>query len=1054
METLLKKAESIGVKQKIDPEELDPESIRKWDGVIDGFIQVKSLCDTLDKLYITKFGNTMLKCDASHFVNTSKIITDLIDGLHMDYTISNDIVETLESTIKYVSDQIDLVYTPNTAVTTNVEKDVFMIDTDVEFMEDGAKVLLYTRCIEDDSAMLAVCDFDDYFYVEISDKTLISTRKAILAIEKKLIWRYRCAKKEHFEKMSKECATVSSAPPDNDENAPKWAVEEDRVAKWRINTNKPLVKEMVIIKDHKTIYGYQEKCGMFLKVYTAYPTITRDIMKMVHKDLPKMKLFEANVPFIHKFLARNNLSGCCAMKVKGSSTGGKRLSTCDSQIKVSSIERIKDDAVIYEPINMYFDIEVLASDVNVFPTADLCPIFQFSYVVTKGTGNTITEGVLCLNETPGENYHSFDTEEQLLFRWYQLIIEYNVEVFITYNGDSFDFPYIFDRMDLLGISPVTKQFSRRLDFIVTHRADKRYSAQKGSYVVHNYIMPGRTSFDLLPYIRMGFKLDQYSLKHVATTWLNDTKEDLAYKLIPELFKTASGRSRIASYCMTDSRLLQQLDHKKLLGLNVAMMAATLGTSLTNTISRGIGFKLMRFMLDYTIREKYLIPTFSKVDRPKFEEKLQGAYVFDPRKGLYTNPIVVLDFGSLYPSIMRGWNLSYDTRVFDIASLPDPSIAETMPSGFTFVKEEFHEGLVPMIERELMAARNHAKKMKKKFPSGSIEANTWDSTQLAIKVACNSMYGILGSPTAMLPMLPIAQSITKIGQECLFRSRDYVEEHIGRITGRDDVVAKTIYGDTDSIFVELTNCTTQQALDYGKLIEEAIQRDIWDARLPMVLEMEKVYNPFCIVSKKRYMGQKFTTDANKGVSDFMGLSVTRRNSPGCLVDIMNGLIDNFCSGNIEAAVQHVETTLKRFWANELPIDRFILSNKLTKLTYDSAPAHLIVRNQISDKYGESIAPTVGERVQYVLIESDKRGAKIRDLALNMLTAREMGDKLKLNKEHYFKLIRTPMYDLLQYIIGEEKARKLLDTRTIEASGSNLLSFFGVKSITSTKRRKLI
>ena len=1028
---LFAKAKEFGVFSKIDNEFVDEEYIAGWMATLDKYKSFVDLCHEMGDLL--RQDKELLHIDPHCFINTPMLLQDVKMKLH------DGSEQELDQHIADIGGKMEKLTGLDSSPAPPskdeyFEGTVYVIDIDYEYEDSGTLMTLYTRDINDHNATRLLLDtWQDYFYIDLSNVSQQHMEQWVRSTTAKLRKRYKWA-----------------SPTDLGRTV-------ERRGRHHINVGLDLIIKMELVEDLKNVYGFQENNNRLLKVTTRYPTVTKDLFYALSKDFPETQVFEANLDFLNKYMAQRGISGCCAVDVKGKRLGGlNNRSTCDYRVFCESIVKNTDAKNIYLQKNFYFDIEVLANDVNVFPTPDICPVIQISYVVSLGTEQVLKKGVLCLGDTPGDDFESYSSEEQLLLRFYQLIHETNPETFITFNGDSFDFPYIFERMRVKGLDGTLMKFSRKKNFPVVYRKEQRHSAQKGAYYVYSFDMPGRASFDMLPYVRMNFKLDQYGLGHIAKVWIGDTKEDLQYKDIPHLFTTPEGRAKIASYCLQDSALLLKLDSKKLMGLNVAMMAKTLGCTLSSTISRGIGFKLMRLTMDYTLADKFVIPSFAKDKRPVMTEKLQGAYVFEPRAGKYDDPVVCLDFGSLYPSIIRGWNLSYDSRVFDVKTVTNPDMVETMSSGYMFVKREYHEGLVPKIERVLMAARTSAKKMKKKYKEGSIEWNTWEATQLAIKVACNSYYGLLGSPTATLPMLPIAQTITRTGRDCLFITRDYVEEHFHTIVGRDDMKgkAKIIYGDTDSVFVEMKDCSVAEAIDYGQKCEKVLNDEIWSLRAPMTLEYEKCFSPFLIVTKKRYCGQKYEFDANKGKPSWMGLAVTRRNSPPCLVNIMQGFIDAFCDRREEDAVAHVENYLAKFWGDRLPLDEFVLSKKLSKLEYTGVQTHITVRDQIMAKYGEAQAPTLGERVTYVLTHTGNKRHKVSDKVLNMICAR--ADRPRLDLDHYFSLIYNPMHELLLHTVGLKRTNKIMrkesytETYTVKASRNNLLGFFNKSEMTVTKK----
>jgi DNA polymerase delta subunit 1 len=123
----------------------------------------------------------------------------------------------------------------------------------------------------------------------------------------------------------------------------------------------------------------------------------------------------------------------------------------------------------------------------------------------------------------------------------------------------------------------------------------------------------------------------------------------------------------------------------------------------------------------------------------------------------------------------------------------PERFTTFGNGYSFVKSKFLRGLLPRIETELGVERNNAKK-KMKNAKDEVEKAVWNAIQGGVKIIMNRIYGLAGSPTATVPCVPIAATITYTGRMHLVESKEYVEKHYCRITG-ETVPCKVIYGDT-------------------------------------------------------------------------------------------------------------------------------------------------------------------------------------------------------------------------------------------------------------------
>ena len=120
--------------------------------------------------------------------------------------------------------------------------------------------------------------------------------------------------------------------------------------------------------------------------------------------------------------------------------------------------------------------------------------------------------------------------------------------------------------------------------------------------------------------------------------------------------------------------------------------------------------------------------------------------------------------------------SYDTFVRSDAEATalglQPSQVYTTPNGFKFVKKAVREGILPMIETELLSARKRAKKQMKEA-NDPLTKSVYDGKQLALKVCCNSIYGFTGSNIGPIPMIPVSSSVTAIGRQCIEDSKEWM-----------------------------------------------------------------------------------------------------------------------------------------------------------------------------------------------------------------------------------------------------------------------------------------
>ena len=180
-------------------------------------------------------------------------------------------------------------------------------------------------------------------------------------------------------------------------------------------------------------------------------------------------------------------------------------------------------------------------------------------------------------------------------------------------------------------------------------------------------------------------------------------------------------------------------------------------------------------------------------------------------------MVILDYKSLYPTIMMAHNLCYST----VLTHPEPGIkgAIKSPSGGEFVPPEVSPGIVPGVLRDLLERRSETKRQMKQ--AGDEERRFLDARQYAYKILLNSFYGYSGYARARLYSQPLANAVTSFGRENLIRTKNLIEglESAYVLDGEASFRAappksqgeceghmyglSVVYGDTDSVFVRIS-----------------------------------------------------------------------------------------------------------------------------------------------------------------------------------------------------------------------------------------------------------
>ena len=358
------------------------------------------------------------------------------------------------------------------------------------------------------------------------------------------------------------------------------------------------------------------------------------------------------------------------------------------------------------------------------------------------------------------------------------------------------------------------------------------TAAFGDNQMYRFDKPGRPEVDMWMHIKNNFQLNfPYKLDLVSRHFLGEDvgKIDLPYMEMFALYEkgTPEALHHIATYCAKDCDLPLGLLYRLNILENANEMAVVCSTKISDIFTRGQGIKAYNLICRHSLNKDYVV---NQVKMPK-PETYTGATVLEPIPGYHINPVATLDFASLYPSIMRANNLCYSTLILDKHKRPSATldtrfgsatykgttkyekrtfyVAElgwgtvSMPSSayrkinhineFTagdqqhrFVSSRIRKGLLPEILAELLSARKIAKRAKKNA-TDSFTKSIQNGRQLALKVACNSIYGFTGVERGKLPCWRIAATTTKIGRDMIDESKA-----ISEAMYKD---AQCIYGDT-------------------------------------------------------------------------------------------------------------------------------------------------------------------------------------------------------------------------------------------------------------------
>lgn len=375
---------------------------------------------------------------------------------------------------------------------------------------------------------------------------------------------------------------------------------------------------------------------------------------------------------------------------------------------------------------------------------------------------------------------------------------------------------------------------------------------------YTLLVPGRLVLDGIDVLRTAmYRFESFSLENVAQSLLGRGKktDDVAGRgnWIQEAFE--KDKATLAAYNLEDCRLVWDIAvHTQMIEFALAR------AELTGLQADRVGGSVAAFdqrYLPLLHRRGYVAPDVGSAPGGTGSP---GGYVMDSNPGLYQN-ILVLDFKSLYPSIIRTFNVD------PLALATSANETDPIP-GYNDAAFSRTDHILPQLIEELWAARDSAK------------ADDDGPLAMAIKILMNSFYGVLGTSGCRFFDPRLASAITLRGHDVLQCSRDWIIQNGYQV----------IYGDTDSLFVWAGNeMPPDEARDLGNSLAAQLN-DWWtrtlrrDLNLTSFLEMEfeTHYLHFFMPavrgsdagSKKRYAGLVQSPGAAQPHIVFKGLEAIR------------------------------------------------------------------------------------------------------------------------------------------------------------------------------------
>ncbi|KAJ3412036.1 DNA-directed DNA polymerase alpha catalytic subunit pol1 [Chytridiales sp. JEL 0842] len=768
------------------------------------------------------------------------------------------------------------------------------------------------------------------------------------------------------------------------------------------------------------------------------------------------RIFGTNTGALETFLIKRKLMGPCWIEISNATISNKNVSWTRLEMTVPSPKNVK---VLSESDERHPNItppftamsislrtvmnhqknanEVVAVSVLIFDNVTIdgatTPSAPTSYTAIRQlTDIPIPVGFMEMVKKHRENGRGVEVhknEKGLLHYLLAIIHRNDPDILVGHNFIGVDLDILLHRMKANQITLWSK-----LGRLRRTKWPKLQSGAGGtgdSTFQERQVTAGRIICDTFmsskEYI---MKVKSYTLTNMAMTQLQIAREDLDIDNIPKMFWDAHQMMHLLKHCETDCILTARLMFKIQVLPLTKQLTNLAGNLWSRTILAGSRADRNEFLLLHEFHnKKYIVPDkmnrFSRVteiqaddddddemSQPKksASSKRKPAYagglVLEPKKGFYDKFVLMLDFNSLYPSIIQEFNICF-TTVERSAATADDAVPEPP-------EPDVPMGILPKLLATLVERRRAVKSLMKDPKLSEAQYSEFNIRQQALKLTANSMYGCLGFAHSRFYAKPLAMLVTQRGREILQSTVD--------LAGQEKL--EVIYGDTDSIMIYTNTENAKDVIKIGQDFKRAVNKRY---RL-LEIEIDGLFRKMLLLKKKKYAA--LIAEEKDGKTTYTlekkGLDIVRRDWCGLSHEVSEFVLQKLFSDDArDEMLSKVHDFLTKVGEDvrngSCPLEKFVINKGLTKNPEDYADVKNQPHVQVALAMKAKGTPArVGDTIPYVICVGGTGGLASR--AQHPDELRKPDSTYKIDYDYYLaNQVLPPVDRLLSPIEGTDQAR---------------------------------
>ncbi len=619
--------------------------------------------------------------------------------------------------------------------------------------------------------------------------------------------------------------------------------------------DKKLADDPRVVKVEDASLYYQRKDHPALKITLHVPGETPDVRNFVREEGGTP--FAADIIFTQRFVYDLDLGAC--IRVRGKVLARNKDYHTITQVGAEAIESVEPFTLPLSTLS--FDIENSIKHDTV-----LC----IGYAFDPGDGNVQKDAIR-------------GREEGILKEFGELVRTLDPDVVTGYNIEGYDIPHLQKRAVALGLPEFTLS---------------REGSRMRVFMNRFLRATGRIITDTWWNVRRELHPKRETLQAVSMQLFDEGKDNVTASRMDE--EWAADPDRVVKYCIRDAELALRIHKHLRVEQKYESLAAVAKLPFDETINGRTSVLIDSILIRAADRAGVAVPMTRRSER---EKAIEGGYVHAVKPGIY-NWVNVLDFKSMYPSVMIANNICFTTLV------PDGSAAIKAPNGASYLAPDDRVGLLSGILKDLMGRRDAMKKRAREAKDED-EQRFHNGLQEAVKILMNSFYGVMASSFYRFTDRAIGESITA-----------YARTNIKRVIA--DLEAdgfQVIYSDTDSVFFLSTKDTLEAALEEGKKVAARFSKG------GLSLEYEKLMNPFFTHgAKKRYVGLQLYPREEVIVR---GYEMRRTDAFDWQSEALEAVFERLLAEDTEGMVKVAREYTGKAAQGEVPIAKLVISRTVQK-----------------------------------------------------------------------------------------------------------------------------